>query len=126
MANKTSKPSSNLKANVAGVGGGTVLCLLANNLSEDNIYKSWLLILAPTVAVALSVFWKWLTERADNYLKKRKVNELKAALRTEIKNAMSDPNIPADQKAIMQSKLAAFEQQNIDTLMKSFSSIEID
>ncbi|MCS3795163.1 hypothetical protein [Niastella sp. OAS944] len=126
MENKTSKNNTNLQAGVAGAGGGTLLLLLANNLSDANIYKSWMIIIAPSTAVGLSVFWKWLTKSVDKYLKRRKTKELKSKLRTDIENALQNPNIPAEEKVAMQKKLAAFEQQNIDALTKAVAAIELD
>ena len=126
MENNTSQNNSNLQAGVAGAGGGTLLVLLANNLPDSNIYKSWLIITAPTVAVGLSAFWKWIIKRVDKYLKKRKAEELKLRLRTDIEKALKNPNISKEEKATMQKKLAAFEQQNIDSLAKAVASIEMD
>jgi hypothetical protein len=38
----------------AGASTGTIIAALANNLSSDNALKSWLVIVAPAVAVGLS------------------------------------------------------------------------
>ena len=127
MGNKmTPRKTSSLEAGIAGAGGGTLLLLLANNLPDNNPYKSWLIIIAPSLTVGLTIFWKWFSERFDKYLKKRKINELKSRLRTDIENALQNPNIPPDEKLTMQRKLASFEQQNIDSLAKAVALIEID
>ncbi|WP_448701828.1 hypothetical protein ACFGVR_06200 [Mucilaginibacter sp. AW1-3] len=124
--NNTSPNKSNLQAGVAGAGGGTLILLLAKNLPDTNEYKSWLLIIAPSVAVGLSAFWKWLSNYIDNYLKRRKAEQLKDKLREESERALTSPHIPQDQKDIIKAKLAEFELQNIDTLSRAFASIEIE
>jgi len=123
--NKTSKSqnSSNLQAGVAGAGGGTLLLLLAENLPETSEYKSWIILIAPTLSVGLAAFWKWLSTIVDNYIKKRKLEWLKNKLREDIENAIGNPNIPSEDKSMLKKKLAQFEIQNINSLVKS---IEIE
>src|SRR5580700_7883635 len=47
-------------ASVAGAGGGTLLVLLAQNMSAQNPWKSWLMIIAPSSSVFLAEVWQWL------------------------------------------------------------------
>lgn len=127
MDNKPiSKTKSNFTADVAGAGGGTLLLLLAKNLPNTSEYKSWLIILAPTLAVCLSAFWRWISKNIDDYLKERKVERLKSQLRSDIEKALKNPHIPIEQKTILREKLAAFELQNIETLTQAVASIEIE
>jgi hypothetical protein len=59
------RDSQSVKADVgiaagSGVSAGTLLAALANNLSDANQLKSWLVILAPAVGVGLSTLLIWL------------------------------------------------------------------
>lgn len=40
----------------AGIGGGTLLVLLAKNLPDNNVLKSSLILVAPTISIVLSNF----------------------------------------------------------------------
>ena len=42
---------SKVGAGAAGVGGGTLLVVIANNLREGNPLKPWLVLAAPSVSI---------------------------------------------------------------------------
>jgi hypothetical protein len=123
---KTSKNNSKLSSNIAGAGGGTLLLLLAKNLPESNEYKSWLIIIAPTITVGLAAFWKWISKEFELYLRKRTVKKLKEVLRRDANKVIQNPDIPEEMKKDIRLKLAAFEKQNIDSLTKTILSIKIE
>jgi hypothetical protein len=117
--------NQNLPANVAGAGGGTLLLLLAQNLPETNEYRSWLIIVAPSITVAIVAIWKWATKKIDNYWKFRKIESLKEKLRKDIDKAIKNPNFPTDQIDDLRRKLAELELTAIEDLMKAIKTIDV-
>jgi hypothetical protein len=58
---------SKVDAGAAGAGGGTMLVLLANNLPADSPWKSWLVIIAPSLSVGISALWFWAKQKIQSY-----------------------------------------------------------
>ena len=56
-------PKVDARAAGAGFGGGTLLAVLASNLSDAHPWKSWLVILAPSVSVTISTIWTLVARR---------------------------------------------------------------
>jgi len=101
-------------AGATGASAGTVLVLLARNLPDNNPWKSWALIIAPSVAVLLS----WLIVRvrleADYYLSKRNRQRVYDNMTTKIREALGNPLTSDEHKTSMRKELEQVEKLQID------------
>ena len=107
--NKSTKIKNNSTSNIAGVGGGTLLLMLAKNIPEPSSVKSWLIIIAPTVSVCLASLWRLLAKACDKYLQRRKVKKLTQLLDSNIEVALTDPNISDEEKEKLNKREKIFK-----------------
>jgi hypothetical protein len=92
---KVDKNASNgLQAGIAGAGGGTLLILIADTIPESWGVKPFLIYLAPTISIVLSVFWLWIKKRYADYNRNKKLD---LALK-ELEKFMNDPATSQDHK----------------------------
>jgi hypothetical protein len=115
--NKTAERTSSRTTTGAGATGasaGTLLVLLARNLPDNNPWKSWALILAPSLAVLLS----WLLVRvrleADYYLSKRNRQRVFDNITARIREALDNPLTSEEHKDSMRKQLEQVEKLRID------------
>jgi hypothetical protein len=113
-------------ASIAGASGGTLLVLLANNLSESYPLKSWLVIIAPSVSIVLSLFWKYLSRKTNAYFKGKKVEKSKILLQRKIQAALDNGLISPKEAAILKRKMIEIELQSIDHLANKIKSIDFE
>ena len=111
----TKKPASNLGAGAAGASGGTVLVLLAQNLPEKNPFKSWLVISAPSVSLALSVCWVWMKKYGVEYMKRRHIEKQKEILAKAIQNPITSP----EHHEALRKKYEQVEMEQVEALQVS-------
>lgn len=119
------QPSST-SASIAGAGGGTLLVLLANNLPEAYALKSWLVIIAPSVSIVLSLFWKFISRKTNAYFKRKKVEKSKVLLERKIEAALNNEHISPEEAGMLKRKMAEIELQSIDNLANKIKSIDFD
>jgi hypothetical protein len=114
LSERMDKPNAHtIGAKFAGISCGTLLVLLANNLPDTYAYKSWFIIIAPSVAVLFTGFWRLLVANIKAYWKNRVRCAQEKKLRKIFSNALSNPNILESEKNKIQNKLALFEHHNI-------------
>ena len=121
----TRQPSST-SASIAGASGGTLLVLLANNLPDDYYLKSWLVIIAPSVTIAVSLFWKIIIREKNAYYKRKRVVKFKKLLQKKIETALSDGLISPEEAATLKRKMIEIELQSIDNLANKIKNIEFE
>jgi hypothetical protein len=93
------------QAGAAGAGGGTVFLLLAKNLPETNPWKSWLVIIAPTLAVALSGIYAWCLHQATEWINGWQFERYFQRAEQTLINALQDPNISEQRRKRLSSEL---------------------
>jgi hypothetical protein len=103
--NSPNPSSTSLTAGAAGAGGGTLLALLANNLSNSNPWKSWLVILAPSATVAVASLTPTVDAAVRRYLRKRELRDLVVALERTVSAASEYKDTDRQYLLQMQSKL---------------------
>jgi hypothetical protein len=124
-ASNTQQPNT-ASASIAGASGGTLLVLLANNLSESYPLKSWLVIIAPSVSIVLSLFWKYLSKQTNAYFTRKKVEKSKVLLQRKIQAALDNGLISPKEAAILKRKMIEIELQSIDNLANKIKSIDFE
>jgi hypothetical protein len=120
------QPNNNTSASIAGASGGTLLVLLANNLPESYPLKSWLVIIAPSVSIVLSLFWKFISKKADVYFKGKKVEKSKILLQRRIQAALNNGMISPEEAIVLKRKMIEIELQSIDNLANKIKSIDFE
>ena len=97
-----------------GVGGGTLIVSLVKNLPEDNSYKSWLLILAPTLSFTISIIY----QKIEKMYWKRELKKIIEELNILIK----DPNTTTEKKVKYENKLKELLSLDIDLRLEKIKS----
>lgn len=116
----------NTTASIAGAGGGTLLVLLANNLPDNYPLKSWLVIIAPSVSIALSVFWKFISRKTNAYFKVKKIARSKKILHRKIEAALHNRLISREEAAMLKRKMIELELQSIENLSNKIRNIDFE
>ncbi|MVT11022.1 hypothetical protein [Chitinophaga tropicalis] len=124
-ASNSQQPNST-SASIAGAGGGTLLVLLANNLPDSYPLKSWMVIIAPSVSIVLSLFWKYISKKTNAYFKAKKVERSKKLLQKKIEMALQNDLISPGEVAMLKRKMAEIELQSIDNLANKIKSIDFE
>jgi hypothetical protein len=125
QASNTQQPNS-ASASIAGAGGGTLLVLLASNLPDTYPLKSWLVIIAPSVSIVLSLFWKYISRKSNAYFKVKKVERSKKLLQKKIDTALQNGIISPEEATMLKRKMAEIELQSIDNLANKIKSIDFE
>lgn len=119
LSDKQNKNSNNIAGGIAGAGIGGIIASLANNLADNNPYKSWLVILSPAIAIVIS----WLIKQVDIYLKKKKLKRLKGSIKAEIDEMMKRPGLTPQMKEKLQKTKDELDMANIEVLATRIRSI---
>jgi hypothetical protein len=105
-----SKPKeSKAGAGAAGISGGTFLVALANSLPEGSRAKFWLTLIAPSVSVVLSVMWLWAQVEIANYMQDRKLKSLVSDAKSNLQEALNNPNTSEEHRNVIRKKLEEIE-----------------
>lgn len=107
----------NLDTATTGASLGTVVAALANNLSDDYWYKSWLLILAPAFAVGVSTFAAWVKRW---YIKRNHRKELDQGLQLAeeyLSGIVRSKRSTPEEKRYASEKLALLKRQRMDQVI---------
>lgn len=108
--------TSNYPAHAVGIGGGTLLVLLANNLPDNYIYKSWFMIIAPTCSIFISTSLTWLKNQIQNTIKKRNIEKSFLEIKKRITEALNNPLTSEEHKKELKMELEAIEKLQIETI----------
>lgn len=125
-ASNIQQPNNTTSASIAGASGGTLLVLLANNLPESYPLKSWLVIIAPSVSIVLSLFWKFISKKTNTYFKGKKVEKSKTLLQKKIQAALNNGLISQEEAIVLKRKMIEIELQSIDNLANKIKSIDFE
>ncbi|MFI3219619.1 MAG: hypothetical protein QX189_10935 [Methylococcales bacterium] len=102
--------SSSIAMGAAGAGGGTLLVLLANNLPDASLFKSWLVIIAPSASVFLGSLLFWLKNKVSSYFENKMVQNELEKIREMLKTALNDDNTSEQHKEEMRKKLESLDK----------------
>ncbi len=115
-------PPDNAKDSGNGVGGaiggagiGTLLILLANNLPEDKWFKSWLVIIAPSVAVVINALYNLVKRQIDRYVEEYKTKAAMKRAKTTLQAAIDSDLTPEPDKDKYKADLVELEKLLIES-----------
>jgi hypothetical protein len=101
--------STRVGAGAAGAGSGTLLVLLANNLPEGSPWKSWLVILAPSVSIAISVLYGWSKASIDRRAARKELGQVVDRARFTLQKALENPSTSLEHRKQLQKELEGLE-----------------
>jgi uncharacterized protein YoaH (UPF0181 family) len=102
-------------AGIAGASSGTVLALVANNLPANSPWKPWLILIAPSIAVAIGVFVGWANGLLEDYLNSQRKKLLFSRIKNTIQAALSNPTTSSMHKEQLQRQLERIEKLQFDS-----------
>jgi hypothetical protein len=109
--------------NIAGAGGGMLLVSLAQNLPEENPYKSWLIILAPALTLFIKYIWNFLSPEVSSFVKKIKVKRARNQLIAQIDKLLNDSTISEERKNSLREKREQVKLSTVEALSRHLEAI---
>lgn len=95
-----------IQGGFAGAGSGTFLAALADNIPDDEWYKSWLVILAPAISIGISGGWIWVRHWLSKRSEGRELSAALAQAKRTLQEAIDNPNTPEHLKQTYREDLA--------------------
>lgn len=107
---------------MAGASLGTIFASLANNMPDNNHYKSWIVILAPAGAIAISWSFQQLYKMWKRYENAQKWKNLKST----IKEHIDDPTTPPKERERLTKLYYDINRANIERIANSLNKRDED
>ncbi|SRR5258708_25217267 len=96
-------------AGAAGAGSGTLIVLLANNLPNTDPRKSWLILLAPSVSIGISVVYAWIRTGIEEYFEERKIKKFVEQAKATLREALENKNTSEEHRSKLRGQLEELE-----------------
>jgi hypothetical protein len=125
-SHKKPKMRSAFQGSAAGVGAGTLLVLLANNLAPNNPWKPWLVLLAPSVSVALGAFLTWSSRIIQRWLADRQRQFRISRAKCTLQAALNNPNTSAEHKDQLRRELESLELLSVQADLLTIRSLMLE
>jgi hypothetical protein len=110
-------------SNIAGACSGTLLVMLAQNLDEGLRYKSWLVLLAPSLSVFLAVIWKAVVKYYNKYTRNKELREVTTSMRGIIDEGLANPALSDEVKTGLLKERADLELVYFRMLAKRLEAL---
>src|SRR5690349_18050372 len=101
--------SQKVGAGAAGAGSGTLLVLLANNLPQGSPWKSWLVIIAPSISIAVSVIYGWIRTTLDKRAARKELGLVVSRARLTLQKAIENPATSEAHRQQLRKELEGLE-----------------
>ncbi|MEO1255270.1 MAG: hypothetical protein AAFY41_10350 [Bacteroidota bacterium] len=124
-SNEKEKRQNEVAATAAGAGSGTLVALIANNLSDSNWIKTWLVLIAPSLSIVSGAIWVWLQTKFIDSVKEFEFRLFIVRSINTIDEALQDPNLSEERLLELQKMRNELTQAKIERIMKKFKSIKI-
>jgi hypothetical protein len=111
-------------AGAAGIGGGTLLVVIANSLKDSNPLKQWFLLAAPSCSIFLSMLGLWLSAKISNYLLDKEFFYTKQKLLKMLEDGIKDNNTRTQHRTRLQEEYEKLQIIEVDRYMKRIESIK--
>ena len=117
------KESSGIGVAALGGGGvGTLLVGIAQLLPETSDSRTFLVIVAPAVSVALSSFWIWATAEYKKHRKEKVVKETITELRQYLTAQINNSNTSPQMKKQFEAQLLQLEAKSFKRAIQVIES----
>lgn len=108
-----SDPQATKGAGAAGVGGGTLVAIIATSLPEG-ILKTILIWLAPATTLTLSALWIWARKKIIDHVIEREIKAEFDAAKKVIADALTNQSLTAEQRGELEKKRHELEERMVD------------
>lgn len=108
---------------LVGGTGGTLLVILANNLPDNNSLKTWLVLIAPSFSVGLSVFLGWVRGEINGYLRRKKMKLLVDELNSKIERGVDNPHTSDEHRDKLIKEYEDWEWTEIKNLKEEIAEM---
>jgi len=89
--------------------------LLAERLGEDSLLKPWLLLLAPTVSVALGISWQWARVEFADWWRRRRLHTRVVRERDRISMTLEREDLSPELRARMRQSLEEIQYLEVES-----------
>lgn len=96
-------------AGAGGVGGGTLLVVIANSLPSDHWARDILLWAAPAASVTLTGLWLWVQRRVPEIYHERRRRKAIREAKQSLTEAIENPHTSDPHRNDMRNELEAIE-----------------
>ena len=110
----TQSKTLNVGSTAAGAGGGTLMVLIANSLSEHSFWKPWIMFAAPTVTVGLRAFCCWTAVQIVDYGKDWLLQRRLGKARMTVQRGLQTVETSPEHKATLRKNLEEIEKIEVD------------
>lgn len=117
------KSSERVIAGATGAGSGTLLVILANNLPETSPWKSWLVIIAPSISVLAGGLYHWCKEKIVEHFQQRDFVTAIEQARQTLEKSLRNPATTEEHKKELQANLEKLEKLEANAKMKKVEAL---
>ncbi|SHM40907.1 hypothetical protein [Chitinophaga sp. CF418] len=96
-----------------------LIASLARNLPEENPLKSWLIILAPALALGIKFIWS----KISAYYEQKDIDRTREEVIKEIDDLLIDRSISEEEKIKLREKREKTKLSTVEELLKHFEKI---
>ena len=100
-----------------------LLVTLAQNLPEDNPYRSWLIILAPALTLFIKYLWNSCSPEVAFFIKRIRTDNARQKLIRQINVLLKDAAISEEKKAMLRDKREEIRLSTVEELIRYFETI---
>jgi len=100
-------------AGAAGVGGGTLVAIIATTLADGPL-KTVLIWVAPAATITLSALWIWGRKKLIEYFDNKQAEAAFRAARQAIEQALNNPSLIPEQRGEFERKRVELDQMIIE------------
>lgn len=101
----SSAKAANNMDSIAGAGGGMLLVKLAQTLSDENVFKSWIIILAPAFTLIIKFFWDFFSPEISFSIKRLRMDRSERKLTARIDVLLNDSTFSEENKMMLREML---------------------
>lgn len=121
MENVKPQVSSANTDSIAGAGGGMLLVKLAQNLSDENEFKSWLLILAPAFTLFVRYIWNFFSPEISFSIKMFRLHKARRRMIVQFEVLLRDPALSEKSKSILRERIEEAKLAMVDVVSKYYN-----
>jgi hypothetical protein len=115
----TAEPQrSTAVAGVGGIGGGTLLVVIAESLPDGHWAKPFLYWAAPTASVTLTAVWIWIQRRVVRWDREREQRTAVMKAKAVLTQALANPQTTSEHRDRLRSQLEALELLEVEDHME--------
>jgi hypothetical protein len=97
-----------------GIGSGTLLVVVADQLSKNSPIRPYLYWAAPSASVVLTGVWWWIVAKSLGWLRRREADSLKNRLRKTLERGIASTQTSEGHRNQLRAKLEELENLDVE------------